>query len=121
VLLAIHLVRLAAAHAFDLAVVVSADNDLVPALELVCDIPRAPLIESVSFRPEPGCEAGPPLGVSVTEKRKQIARSLIGRADFERVEDLRSYNPNAVAAGAWSSGEPLPGQSGRELPSRRRS
>jgi len=117
VLLAIELVKLAGAKLFGLAVVISADNDLVPALELVCDVLGSTAVESVSLRAEPGCESAPALGVHVTEKRPQIARRLIDCADYEGIEDLRSYNPNAQSGESWRSG-PLPGQSGRERPRR---
>jgi uncharacterized LabA/DUF88 family protein len=119
VLLAIELVRLAGAKQFDLAVVMSCDNDLVPALELVCDVLGSQAVESVSLRAERGYHQVPALGVSVTEKRKQISRRLIDRAEYEGIEDLRSYNPNAQSGQSWSTttGD-LPGQSGRRLPRR---
>jgi hypothetical protein len=118
VLLAIHLVRLAAAKAFDLAVIVSADNDLVPALELVCDVRGAEAVESVSLQAAPGYVSAPALGVSVTEKRPQIRRRLIPRSDYETIEDTRKYNVAAPAFVPLTSGE-LPGQNGRRLPPRR--
>jgi uncharacterized LabA/DUF88 family protein len=117
VLLAIHLVRFALTPGLmDLAVVVSADNDLVPALELVADVKGSAAVESVSLEPEPGGEAGAALGVRVTEKRTQIARRLITRQEYDAVRDDRSYNPNSPDSN-WSTG-PLPGQSGRQLPRR---
>jgi len=114
VLLAIHLVRLAGARTFQRAIVVSADNDLVPALELVCDVLGSHAVESVSLRPEPGAQAGPPLGVQVTGARPQIHRRVIRKAEYERIEDTRSYNPDASS---WGSSSPssTPGQSGRRL------
>jgi uncharacterized LabA/DUF88 family protein len=120
VLLAIEMVRFAGTKLFDLAVVISADNDLVPALELVCDVLGSQAVESVSLGPpEPGCDAAPPLGVKVTDKRPQIRRRLIDRVTYEGIEDTRSYNPNAQHGGSWSVGGVAPGQSGRQLPRRR--
>jgi uncharacterized LabA/DUF88 family protein len=124
VLLAIHLVRLAAGKKdglplFDLAVVLSADNDLVPALELVCDMRGSEAVESVSMRAEPGCQSGPPLGVSVTANRAQISRRTINRTDYEKIEDTRSYNPNSPDTARPRPAGPLPGQSGRALPTHR--
>jgi hypothetical protein len=125
VLLAIELVRIMAVRVkggwkVDLAVVVSADNDLVPALELVCDLRGSDSVESISMLTEPGYESAPPLGVSTSTGRMQIARRSIPRSDYETIEDQRSYNPNARDA---SPGRlvPAPGQSGRELPRHRRS
>ena len=124
VLLAIELVRLmarrkAGAYLVDLAIVMSADNDLVPALELVCDLRGSTAIESVSLKPEPGYDSGPPLGVSTAGGRQQIVRRALARASYERIEDLRSYNPNA-SGDVRSRAVPAPGQSGRELPTHRR-
>lgn len=120
VLLAIDLVRLAIAKKFQHAIVVSADNDLVPALEVVCDIRGSQSLQSVSLRAEPGCESAPALGVTVTPRRPQISRRLLDRSEYESIEDLRSYNPNSPTTLA-SAGRPLPGQSGRELPRHKRS
>lgn len=58
----------------DLAIVVCADKDQIPALELVCDLRGPNAVESVRLRPEPGCQSGLALGVSVTPKRQQISR-----------------------------------------------
>lgn len=119
VLLAIELVRLAGAKQFDLAVVMSCDNDLVPALELVCDVLGSSALESVSLRAERGYQQAPALGVGVTKERSQISRRLIDRDEYEAIEDQRSYNPNAQSGPSWSAEGPLPGQSGRQLPPRR--
>jgi hypothetical protein len=119
VLLAIELVRFAGAGVFDLGIVLSADNDIVPALELVCDVLGSTAVQSVSLQAERGYQSAPALGVSVTDKRKQISRRLLDRAEYEQIEDLQSYNPNAPHGKSSSISGPAPGQSGRRLPPRK--
>jgi hypothetical protein len=119
VLLAIELVRFAGAGVFDLGIVLSADKDIVPALELVCDVLGSTAVQSVSLQAERGYQSAPALGVSVTDKRKQISRRLLDRAEYEQIEDLQSYNPNAPHGKSSSISGPAPGQSGRRLPPRK--
>jgi uncharacterized LabA/DUF88 family protein len=119
--LAIDLVRLCIDKEYDVGIVVSADNDLVPALEFVADHVGSTSVESVALRPELGCEAPFAIGVSVIPgERAQIRRRVIGRDRYETIEDLRSYKGRGVSRPATPGSTTLPGQSGRALPKHRR-
>jgi uncharacterized LabA/DUF88 family protein len=81
VLLAIELVRFAGAGVFDLGIVLSADNDIVPALELVCDVLGSTAVQSVSLQAERGYQSAPALGsVSPISGSRSPAACLTGRS-----------------------------------------
>jgi len=107
--IAIDLVSLAADNAYDLAVLASADTDLLPAIEFVVQRFKLKMIEAVTWEPIPGCEydTAAPLDV----RGGGVIRRTIPKQDFEKIEDRMNY----MLSGGASGGQ-LPGQSGRRLP-----
>ncbi len=111
--LAIDFVRLALDDAYELAILASADTDLVPALEFVSQRCQGKQIETVSLDPLPGHEAAAPIDIP----GGGLARRLITKQEFERLADRTNY----LRASHPRDGGQLPGQSGRRLPPGRRS
>jgi uncharacterized LabA/DUF88 family protein len=115
VLLAVDLVRLALEdEGFDVAVLLSGDTDLVPAVEFVVDHKGSTSIESAMWEPLPNCECAEPLGVSTEAGRPQIARRKVTYDEFMRAADKRNFNK------PYEPPAPAPGQSGRRIPNNRR-
>jgi uncharacterized LabA/DUF88 family protein len=114
VLLAIDLVRLALDEdGFDVAVLLSGDTDLVPALEFVVDHKGAGSIEAAMWEPLANCECAEPLGVSTDGGREQVVRRTISHNEFMRFAEKRNFNKPIRQP-------PASGQSGRRLPPWRR-
>jgi uncharacterized LabA/DUF88 family protein len=85
--LAIDLVRLAIDDEFDVAVLASADSDLVPPLQFVADrFPEKALV-TVGFEPIDGCVAPAPLDLP----RGNVERTWITKRDFDRMADKRNF------------------------------
>lgn len=87
--LAIDIVRLALDDVYDIAIVASADTDLVPALEFV--VRRCPdkLVETVAWEPEPGREAMAAAPIDVPGGG--VRRRTIPKRDFERIAERRNF------------------------------
>lgn len=104
VMLAIDLIRgeseTAPAHTkCDLAILVSADTDLLPAVELVVDLRGHQAIQTVCLKNEPGGTAGAALRISTSADRQQIQTIAIPLASFERVRDTIDHTrPRAETA-----------------------
>jgi uncharacterized LabA/DUF88 family protein len=108
--LAIDLVSLAADNVYDLAVLASADTDLLPAIEFVVQRAKLKMIETVTWEPIPGCEydTAAPLDV----RGGGVIRRTVPKEEFDLIADRTNYMRQHAAA----SNNPLPGQSGRQLP-----
>jgi uncharacterized LabA/DUF88 family protein len=106
--LAVDFVRLALDDEYDLAVLASADSDLVPALEFVHGRFPDKVIEAVAWEPNLGCDAAAPIDVP----GGGIIRRTVAQREFNRVADHRNF--------LVGTGPPVPGQSGRRLPPHRR-
>lgn len=107
--LAVDFVRLAIEERYDVAILCSADTDLLPALEFVARRFPEKMIETIAWAPIPSCEgnvAAPldPSGGGVTRRR-------VSDAEFRYLADKTNY---------FEAPRPAPGQSGRQLPTRRR-
>ncbi|MGH3041921.1 MAG: NYN domain-containing protein [Gaiellaceae bacterium] len=86
---AIDFVRLALDDEFDVAVLASADTDLVPALQFVADrFPEKGLI-TLGYEPEAGFAADAPAPLDLP--RGTVERRFIKKADFKRVADRRNF------------------------------
>lgn len=83
VLLAVDMVKGALRDSYDVAVLVSADTDLLPAVEAVLDDGKR--VEVVSWRPDKG--RGSRLGLP----RHNIWCHWLDRGDFDRVRDDTDY------------------------------
>jgi uncharacterized LabA/DUF88 family protein len=106
--LAVDFVRLALDDEYDLAVVASADSDLVPALEFVCGRFEEKVIEAIAWEPNFGCDAAAPIDVP----GGGIVRRALAQTEFDKFSDRRNF--------LISRSEAAPGQSGRRLPPHRR-
>jgi uncharacterized LabA/DUF88 family protein len=85
--IAIDFVRLALENAYDVGILLSADTDLVPALQFVADkFPEKRLI-TVGYAPDAGCQAPAPLDLP----RGTVERRYMTRRDYERVSDHVDY------------------------------
>jgi uncharacterized LabA/DUF88 family protein len=89
--LAIDLARLALDNELDVAVMASADTDLVPALQLVADrFPDKSLV-TVAWSPEQGFDCPAPLDLP----RGQVERVRVSKRDFDRIADKRNFYVSA--------------------------
>jgi hypothetical protein len=89
--LAIDLARLALDNELDVAVLASADTDLVPALQLVADrFPDKSLV-TVAWSPEKGFDCPAPLDLP----RGVLERVRVARRDFDRIADKRNFYVSA--------------------------
>jgi hypothetical protein len=87
--LAIDLVRLGLDDAFDVAVVASADTDLVPALEFVAQRCEGKQVETATWAPEPGYEADTAAPVDIPGGG--ISRRAIPKSEFDRIAERRNF------------------------------
>jgi uncharacterized LabA/DUF88 family protein len=85
--IAIDFVRLALDDAYDVGILLSADTDLVPALQFVADRYPAKRLITVGYAPDTGCQAPAPLDLP----RGTVERRYMTRRDFERVRDDTDY------------------------------
>ena len=91
--LAVDLVFNAARRFFDVGIVVSADTDIVPSLEAVCNLNRAwgsPRVEVAAWR--------------ALKKRPRVPGTpvwchLLEEADYELVKDITRYSANRPSRG----------------------
>lgn len=104
--LAVDFVRLAIDDEYRIAVLASADTDLLPAIEFVVERYPEKQVETVGWQavPEATSDVAAPLDVSVGTVR----RRLLTIDDFRKFEDTTNY--------AKPRPDSLPGQSGRRLP-----
>ena len=111
--LGIDLVAAALDNEFDLAVLASADTDLIPAVELV--VTRFPLkmVECVAWKPLPGCEADTAAPLDV--KGGGVIRRWVDKQDFDHISDQRNFTQAPLRA----TGSFTLGQSRRQLPPNR--
>jgi len=86
--LAIDIVRLALDDAYDIAIVASADTDLVPALDFVVHRCQGKAVETVTWAPEPGCEADTAAPVDIPGGG--VTRVTIPKNDFDRIAERRN-------------------------------
>jgi uncharacterized LabA/DUF88 family protein len=91
VLLAIDMVLGAVQDRYDVAVLVSADLDLIPALEAVVD--RGKWVEVASWKPEKGW------GSRLRLRKRSIWCHWLDRGDFDQVHDDTDYAKPAVRRG----------------------
>lgn len=85
--IAIDFVRLAIEDVYDIGILISADSDLVPALQFVADqYPEKRLI-TVGYAPDDGYQAPAPLDLP----RGTVERRFMTRRDFDRVRDDVDY------------------------------
>jgi hypothetical protein len=103
------MVALALDGAYELAVLCSADTDLIPAVELVRRRIDHIVVECIGWAPKPGHEAPEPLDIP----GGGVIRRTIDAREFEQVADRTNFV-------VVNSGGPAPGQSGRRLPPNRR-
>jgi hypothetical protein len=99
--LAVDFVRLALDDEYDLAIVASADSDLVPALEFVRSRFAERVIEAIAWEPNLGCDAAAPIDVP----GGGIVRRTLVQREFDKVSDRRNFLVSKSAL--------PPGQSGR--------
>jgi uncharacterized LabA/DUF88 family protein len=85
--LAIDLVALALDDAFDVAVLASADSDLVPALQFVADRFAQKHLVTVAYEPLPNCCSPAPLDLP----RGHVERRWITKRDFDRMADRVNF------------------------------
>jgi uncharacterized LabA/DUF88 family protein len=111
--LAIDLVSLAADNEYDLAVLASADTDLLPAIEFVVQKFKLKMVETVTWKPIPGCEQDTAAPLDI--RGGGVIRRTIPKEAFDRIADRTNYMLQHKT-GTRS----LPGQSGRSLPANRR-
>jgi uncharacterized LabA/DUF88 family protein len=81
--IAIDFVRMAMEDAYDVGILLSADTDLVPALQFVADKFPAKRLITVGYAPDDGCQAPAPLDLP----RGEVERRYMTRRDFDRVRD----------------------------------
>ena len=107
--LAIDLVSMAYDDEYDLAVLASADTDLIPAVQFVVERYPLKLVECVAWEPLPECadDAAAPLDV----RTKGVLRRMIPQSDWDTCSDKRDFTRMQDVSGPM-----LPGQSGRQLP-----
>jgi uncharacterized LabA/DUF88 family protein len=89
--IAIDFVRLALEDVYDVGIMLSADTDLVPALQFVADKCREKRLITVGYAPDSGCQAPAPLDL----RRGSVERRYMTRRDFERVRDDADYYRSA--------------------------
>lgn len=87
--LAVDLVRMALEDAYDVAVIASADSDLVPALSFVVHSCEGKEIETIAWAPEPGCEQDTAAAIDIPGGG--VIRFAIPKNDFERIADKRNF------------------------------
>lgn len=87
--LAVDIVRLALEDAYDIAVVVSADSDLVPALSFVVHQCEGKEVETVAWAPEPGCERETAAAIDIPGGG--VTRLTIPKSEFEPIADKRNF------------------------------
>jgi hypothetical protein len=85
--LAVDFVRLALDDEYDLAIVASADSDLVPALEFVRSRFAERVIEAIAWEPNLGCDAAAPIDVP----GGGIVRRTLVQREFDKVSDRRNF------------------------------
>jgi uncharacterized LabA/DUF88 family protein len=87
--LAIDIVRLALDDAYDVAIVASADTDLVPALHFVVHRCEGKTVETATWEPEPGFEADTAAPVDIPGGG--VARTTVLKRDFDRIAERRNF------------------------------
>lgn len=107
--LATDLVEFALDKAYELAIICSADTDLIPAIELVQRRLDSVVIECIGWDPVLGNEAPEPLDIP----GGGVLRRVVDVRAFGQVADRTNYVNTDPEA-------PAPGQSGRRLPPGRR-
>ncbi|MGH2499160.1 MAG: NYN domain-containing protein [Candidatus Limnocylindria bacterium] len=115
--LAVDLVTLAIDDEYDLAVLASADTDLLPALDFVVQRHPLKLVECVGWEPIPGCEDR--TAAPLDSRSKGVIRRTVLKEDFERVADRQNHMLSPTPAVTPRTLGAFPGQSGRQLPKRR--
>lgn len=110
--IAIDLVALAYDDEYDLAILASADTDLLPAVDFVVKRYKLKMIECVAWKPLPGCEER--TAAPLDSREGGVLRRTIAKEDFDRIADRQNYmlQPPRVPPAQ-------PGQSGRQLPPNR--
>lgn len=106
--LAIDLVSLAADDAFDLAVLASADTDLLPALDFVVQRYPLKMVECIAWSPNEDCVTS--TAAPLDSRSKGVLRRWVSKEDFDRVADRTNYMQALRPTPA------RPGQGGRRLP-----
>lgn len=102
--LAIDLVQDAMDDVFDVAVLASADTDLVPALRLVAQRFPGKHLVTLGYAPLSGREGRCPQPLDLAEY--SVERRFITKRDFERIADRRNFYESA----ADESGQIEPGR-----------
>lgn len=92
--LAIDFVRLAIDNVFDVAVLASADSDLVPSLKFVADRYPDKTLVTLGYAPEPGFVGDPP-PAPLDIAGAQIERRFVTKSDFDRIADKRNFYESA--------------------------
>ncbi len=87
--LAIDLVTLAIDDAYDMAVLASADTDLLPALDFVVQRHNLKMVECVAWEPLPGFEGR--TGAPLDSRSKGVIRRTVPYAEFVRFSDKTNY------------------------------
>ena len=87
--LAIDIVRLALDDSYDIAVVASADTDLVPALAFVAERCDGKTVETATWAPESGYEAETAAPLDIPGGG--VMRKAIPKRDFDRIAERRNF------------------------------
>jgi hypothetical protein len=87
--LAIDLVRLALDDAYDVAVLASADTDLVPAVQFVVERCENKIVETATWEPAPGNEAVTAAPIDIPGGG--ATRRTIEQRHFDRIADRRNF------------------------------
>jgi uncharacterized LabA/DUF88 family protein len=87
--LAIDIVRLALDDEYDLAIIASADTDLVPALVFVHERCEGKSVEAVTWAPEAGYEADTAAPIDIPGGG--LTRITVPKRDFDRIADRRNF------------------------------
>lgn len=87
--LAIDIVRMAIDDEYDIAILASADHDLVPPLEFVHKRYPDKIIETVAWEPMPGCEAD--CAEPIDLPGGGAVRRTVEKKHFDRIADRRNF------------------------------
>ena len=87
--LAIDMVELALDDSYDIAILASADTDLVPALQLVDRRCPEKTLETIAWEPVPECEGNTAAAIDIPGGG--VKRRMLDHIDLQRLEDRRNF------------------------------